>query len=268
LIRRVNNRNIQQYFKEISTISLLTKNEERICARKARQGDEECRKRMILSNLRFVVSVAKKYLRRGLSLPDLINAGNYGLIEAAYRYDERKKVRFLTYAVWWIRKAIYDAISEEQGLISTGALDKKLDQVINQLYHRLGREPDIEDIACALGISTEEVNLTHQRPLTYISLDQTVDEEDKTPWIELVDALTIPSPEELYHQKELQATIKKHLDILKRFERKIIERSFGIGDHKIESIDQISKSLNLTREKVRLVREQALRKLRSIIYKN
>ncbi len=268
MIKRVSNRNLNQYFKEIGAIALLSKNEERQHARKARLGDEDSRERIIVSNLRFVVSVAKKYLRRGLSLPDLVNAGNCGLIEAAGRYDERKKVRFLTYAIWWIRKAIYDAISEEHGLISTGTLDKKLDRVINKLYHRLGREPAIEEIAREIGVSPEEVNLARQQPLTYISLDQTADEDEKTPWLELVDALTIPSPEDLYHRKELQAMIKRHLDILERLEREIVERSFGLGDRKIESIEMISKSMNLTRERVRLVREQALRKLRSVIYKD
>lgn len=266
MIKRVSNRNLNQYFKEIGAIPLLSKNEERQQARKARLGDEDSRERIIVSNLRFVVSVAKKYLRRGLSLSDLINAGNYGLIEAAYRYDERKKVRFLTYAIWWIRKAIYDAISEEHGLISTGTLDKKLDQVIDRLYHRLAREPTMEEIAREIGIAPEEVDLARSQPLTYISLDQPVDDEEKTPWLELVDALTIPSPEDLYHRKELRAMIQKHLGILQRRERDIIERSFGIGDRRVESIEMISKGLNLTRERVRLLREQALRKLRSVLY--
>ena len=268
MIQRVSNRNLNQYFKEIGAISLLDKNQEWQYARKARLGDEESREKIVVSNLRFVVTVAKKYLRRGLSLPDLVNAGNCGLIEAAGRYDERKKVRFLTYAIWWIRKAIYDAISEERGLISTGTLDKKLDRVINKLYHRLGREPQIDEIAKEIGVSPEEVNLARQQPLTYISLDQSVNDDDKTPWLELVDALTIPSPEDLYHRKELQAMIKRHLDILEKLEREVIERSFGIGDRRIESIEMISKSMNLTRERIRLVREQALRKLRSVIYKD
>ncbi len=269
MIKRVNNRNLKQYFKEISTIPLLSKNDERIFARKARLGDEAFREKLIVANLKFVVTIARKYLgHHGLSLSDLINAGNFGLIEAAHRYDERKKVRFLTYAIWWIRKAIYDAIYEERGLISTGTLDKKLEQAIDKLYHRLGRAPEIDEIAKELGIAPEEVDLNRQRPLTYYSLDQPVDEEEKTPWLELFDALTIPSPEELYHKKKLEDMIRQHLDILDRQEKIIIEKSFGLGDYKMEPIESISKTLNLTREKVRMIREQALRKLRSVLYRN
>ncbi len=240
--------------------------QERNLARKARLGDETSRKQLILSNLKFVAAFARKYLRSGLSLPDLINAGNYGLIQAAYRYDERKKVRFLTYAVWWIRKAIYDAIYEERGLISGFKLDRNLDRIINRLYARLGRAPDINDIARELNIPPEEVTLAGPKYISYISLDQPV-EEEKTPWSELIDALTIPSPEEIYHQKELKKTIKKHLDILDKIEKMVIERSFGLGDQPIESIDRISKSLNMTREKVRMIREQALRKLRLVLFR-
>lgn len=268
MVKKVNNRNLDQYFKEITVYPLLSKTEERGCARKARLGDEESRQKLILANLRFVVTFARKYLRRGLSLPDLINAGNYGLIEGAYRYDERKKVRFLTYAVWWIRKAIYDAISEERGIVTTGKIDKNLDHAIERLYHRLGRAPTIEEIAKELSVNPEEVDLERQRPLTFISLDQPSDDSEKTPLLELIDALTIPSPEDLYHKKELEEMISKHLDILEKRERLIIEKSFGLADRDPLPIEIISKELNLTRERVRLIRDQALRKLRSVMYRD
>ncbi|RKX70644.1 RNA polymerase subunit sigma [candidate division WOR-3 bacterium] len=250
---------LARYFKDISNYKPISREEEIRLARKARNGDEAAREKLILANLRFVVQVAKNFQNQGLSLLELIIAGNYGLVKAASNYDERRKVRFLTYAVWWIRKEIQSAIRDHQIMkVDWSEKDRKMDRAIKRLYKQLGREPSIDEIARELSIPPDEISAP---PL--VQMDRIDDEGfDQS---SLAEEITIPSPEEIFLKKRDQELINEALKRLNKTEATVIKRNYGLDGNEPESMEKIGKRLRLSRERVRQIRNRALNKLRAYL---
>ncbi|HID32408.1 MAG TPA: sigma-70 family RNA polymerase sigma factor [bacterium (Candidatus Stahlbacteria)] len=244
---------LARYFKDIANYKPISREEEVRLARRARSGDEAAREKLILANLRFVVQVAKKFQNQGLSLLELIIAGNYGLVKATANYDERRKVRFLTYAVWWIRKEIQSAIRDHQIMkVDWSEQDRRMDKAVKRLYKQMGREPSIEEVARELSTSPDEIKIP---PL--IQVDRIDDETG--------GEITIPSPEELFIKKRNQELISNGLRKLTKIEAVIIRRNYGLDGDEPESMERIGKRLKISRERVRQIRNRALNKLRSYL---
>jgi len=247
---------LARYFKDIANYKPISKEEEIKIAKRARNGDEEAREKLILANLRFVVQIAKNFQNQGLSLLELIIAGNYGLIKAACNYDERRNVRFLTYAVWWIRKEIQAAIKDHQIMwVDWSEKDRKMDRAIKRLYKQLGREPSIEEIAKELSLSPDQIKVPPS-----IKMDRI--DDDGFDQSSVSDELTIPSPELIFLKKRNQELITEALARLNKTEAMVIRRNYGLDGEEAESMESIGKKLHLTRERIRQIRNRALIKLR------
>jgi len=271
MIRSVSDRGLRQYFNEVGQYPLLTKEEEFTLACKIRkENDEKARERLILANLRIVIYIAKKFQNQGLTLAELINAGNEGLIHAVAKFDERKGYRFVTYAVWWIKRAIYSAINTAKGIVPKSFLAKRIQSFTTKFVRTYGREPTIEELSKKLNASQDEIQLALVELIPSYSLDE-VFEDSHLPFIESVrldieraDNLISPSPEEIFKKKTEQERIKKALQELAPREQEVIKRNFGLGDYDAQSLEEISKLMNITRERARQIKENALRKLRII----
>ncbi len=255
------------YIKEIQKYPLLTEEEEKELARRARQGDREARDKLIKSNLRFVVSIAKSYADLGISLLDLINEGNMGLIKAAERYDERKGVRFLSYAVWWIRQAILKAITEQiksyRIPMSRAGHVVKVAKAESRISQRTGREPTVEELAKELGLKVKDVVEAMSIAKHDISLDATVKDYESLSYLDLVSfSASAPSPEEIYFRKKFLEDIKIGIEKLTDREKKIIRMYFGIDGERPHTLEEIGEIMGLSRERVRQIRNRAIEKLR------
>ena len=208
MLRSIDDRRLKQYLEEISRYSILTKEEEFDLARKIRlKKDEAAEERLICSNLRIVVFIAKKYQKQGLALSELINAGNEGLIHAVSKYDERKGYRFNTYSVWWIKRAIYNAINVERGLVRKSRLAKRIQGEIKKFIQHNGCEPTVDDLAKLLNVDKDAVSLALGELIPPYSLDETF-EDSENPYIESVrldikgaDNLLSPPPDVIFKKK-------------------------------------------------------------------
>jgi RNA polymerase primary sigma factor len=261
---------IDMYLKEISNIPLLTPEQEKELARKVAAGDTKARRKMIESNLRLVVNTAKKYTNRGLSLLDLIEEGNLGLIRAVDKFDHEKGNRFSTYALWWIRQAINRAIADQGRTIRLPVhvidLINKWLRVSGQLAHKLGRKPTVSEIANTMGISEEKVKRIAKLARQPASLETPVFEPNQGQLSDLLADISVASPlEELDESLQREETIKL-LDHLKEKERKTLILRFGIHDGVPRTLEEIGNEFGLTRERVRQIETEAIRKLRKIMY--
>jgi RNA polymerase primary sigma factor len=241
------------YLREISRYPLISRDEEARLASRIRDGDQEAMETLCRSNLRFVVSVAKKYQNQGVSLADLINEGNVGLIRAAHKFDETKGIKFISYAVWWIRQAILQALAEQSRIVRVplnraGTLHR-IGRRSNALLQELGREPSAEEIARGMDISIEEVRKTMSISQAHLSLDAplTPGEDNK-----LLD----------YLPDEYNPLIQRSLGSLKPREAKILQLYYGLDNHEAMTLEEIGSVLGITRERVRQIKEKALEKLR------
>jgi RNA polymerase primary sigma factor len=264
----VDDRVLSLYFKEIDEYPLLTREEEIGLSKRIKKGDQEALEILARSNLRFVVAVALKYQNMGLTLTDLISEGNLGLMRAAQKYDANRKVRFISYAVWWIRQAILQAISEQTKVFrvplnKAGAM-QKIGKVSSDLAQRLGREPTEEEIACYVNLDTKEIRklLNISRPPA--SLDQPFRHTDDNVLQEYLKDESELSPEDLAYERIRSEIIETILQTLSEREAFIIRNYFGLEEKERMTLEQIGKELGITRERVRQIKERALERLHHV----
>jgi len=272
MLKSITDRKLKQYLEEISQYLLLTKKQEFNLAKKIRsKKDEDAQEKLICSNLRIVVFIAKKYQNQGLTLSELINAGNEGLIHAVSKYDERKGYRFNTYSVWWIKRAIYNAINAEYGLVRKSHLAKRIQREIKKFIQRNGCEPTVGDLAKNLNVDEGAVSLALGELIPPYSLDETF-EDSENPYIESVrlniagaDNLLSPPPDVIFKKKIQKEKLINALSKLETREQEILKMNFGLDEFEIHSLEDISRTMNITRERVRQIKENALRKLKIVL---
>jgi len=259
---------LEKYLQEIGKVDLITPEEEVQLAIKIKQGDQRALEKLTKANLRFVVSVAKQYQNQGLSLSDLINEGNLGLIKAAQRFDETRGFKFISYAVWWIRQSILQALAEQSRIVrlplNKVGLSNKISKAYSQLEQEYEREPSTEELAELLEIGTEEVETTLGVAARHVSVDAPfVDSEDNT----LLDILENPNSDSadasINHHDSLRCEIARSLSTLTDRQRDVIKLYFGIGVSNPMSLEDIGDRFSLTRERVRQIKDKAITKLRT-----
>src|SRR5690348_65498 len=242
---------LDQYLREISQYPLITREEEVTLAQRIKQQDPEALDKLVRSNLRFVVSVAKKYQNQGVSLSDLINEGNLGLIRAAHKFDETKGIKFLSYAVWWTRQAILQALAEQSRIVRVplnraGTLHR-IGKRANALLQELGREPTHEEIAQEMDLTEEEVAKTISISQTHLSLDAPLTPGEDNRLLDYLPDNLNPTPDELIFEKALTESIEEALSALKEREAKILRLYFGLDGEEPMTLEQIGALLGITR---------------------
>ncbi|HRI28836.1 MAG TPA: sigma-70 family RNA polymerase sigma factor [Chitinophagales bacterium] len=259
---------LEKYLQEIGKVDLLTPEEEVDLARRIKQNDQEALEKLTKSNLRFVVSVAKQYQNQGLSLSDLINEGNLGLIKAAQRFDETRGFKFISYAVWWIRQSILQALAEQSRIVrlplnKVGSLNK-INKAFSQLEQEYEREPSAEELAALLEIDPEEVETTLGVAARHVSVDAPfVDGEDNSLLDVLENSGTPNTDSHLAYLESLRREIERSLDTLTPRQKDVIKLYFGIGAEHSMSLEDIGDRFGLTRERVRQIKDKAINKLRT-----
>ena len=260
---------LEKYLQEIGKVDLITPEEEVKLARLIKQGDQKALDRLTKANLRFVVSVAKQYQNQGLSLPDLINEGNLGLIKAAQRFDETRGFKFISYAVWWIRQSILQALAEQSRIVrlplNKVGLTNRIQKAYSQLEQEFEREPSAEELATLLEIDIEEVSATLGISARHVSVDTPLAEgEDNTLLDVLENPNAVKTDNELDHTESLKVEIERSLKTLTERQKEVICYFFGIGvDHPM-SLEDIGEKFSLTRERVRQIKDKAITKLRTV----
>ncbi|MDD5823634.1 MAG: RNA polymerase sigma factor RpoD [Firmicutes bacterium] len=257
---------VRMYFKEIGKVPLLTADEERELAIRIEQGDEEAKKKLCESNLRLVVSIARRYLNRGLSFLDLIQEGNLGLIKAVEKFDYTKGYKFSTYATWWIRQAITRSIADQARTIRIPVhmveTINKLIRISRQLLQEYGREPTSEEIAKEMGITVEKVREIKKISQDPVSLETPIGEEEDSHLGDFIPDEDIPSPVDAAAYSMLQKQLREVLDTLSEREKKVLILRFGLDDGRPRTLEEVGKEFNVTRERIRQIEAKALRKLR------
>jgi RNA polymerase primary sigma factor len=259
---------LEKYLQEIGKVELISPEEEVKLAIRIKQGDQKALDKLTKANLRFVVSVAKQYQNQGLTLPDLINEGNLGLIKAAQRFDETRGFKFISYAVWWIRQSILQALAEQSRIVrlplNKVGLTNRIQKAYSQLEQEFEREPSAEELAEMLELEIDEVSSTLGIGGRHISVDTPLSEgEDNT----LIDVLENPNADRaetnIEHNESLKQEIDRSLKTLTERQKEVICFFFGIGvDHPM-SLEDIGERFNLTRERVRQIKDKAITKLRT-----
>ncbi len=257
---------VRMYFKEIGKVPLLTADEERELAIRIEQGDEEAKKKLCESNLRLVVSIARRYLNRGLSFLDLIQEGNLGLIKAVEKFDYTKGYKFSTYATWWIRQAITRSIADQARTIRIPVhmveTINKLIRISRQLLQEYGREPTSEEIAKEMGITVEKVREIKKISQDPVSLETPIGEEEDSHLGDFIPDEDIPSPVDAAAYSMLQKQLREVLDTLSEREKKVLILRFGLDDGRPRTLEEVGREFNVTRERIRQIEAKALRKLR------
>lgn len=263
--KRTEGRSLELYLREIGCKETLSSEEEASLAKRIRAGEQEALNELTEANLRFVVSIAKQYANQGVALEDLINEGNVGLIRAAKGFDESKGCRFITYAVWWIRQAILQALAEQSRIVRlplnrVGEL-YKMGRAARELGHSLGRNPSTNEIASELDVSRGDVEGMMSIHSTHLSLDSPVYEgSDKTFQEMISDDEDVP-PDEAVVQSAMKRSVAGMLDILDQRERTIIQLFFGINTDRRHTLAEIGRTMGISRERVRQLKNRAISKL-------
>jgi RNA polymerase primary sigma factor len=263
---RDEDRSLDLYLREIGETPLINAAEEVELAKRIKKGDQKALEKLTKANLRFVVSVAKQYQNQGLSLADLINEGNIGLIKAAKRFDETRGFKFISYAVWWIRQAILQALAEQSRIVRlplnrVGTLHK-IGKVSSTLQQDLGREPSPNEIAVELSLTEGEVSDTLKISNSHLSLDAPFSASEDNSLIDILEDEMQPSPDESLLSESLKVEIEKALDTLTPREAEVINLYFGLNHEKPLTLEEIGARFSLTRERVRQIKEKAIRRLR------
>jgi RNA polymerase primary sigma factor len=259
---------LDQYLRDISAYPLISREEEAELARRIRVGDQDALDKLVRSNLRFVVSVSKKYQNQGVSLSDLINEGNLGLIRAGHKFDETKGIKFISYAVWWIRQAILQALAEQSRIVRVplnraGTLHR-IGKRANTLLQELGREATHAEIAEGMDITEEEVAKTMAISQVHLSLDAPMTPGEDNRLLDYLPDLHHATPDEQTFEKALTKAIADSLGSLKERESKVLRLYFGIDDTEPMTLEEIGTLMGITRERVRQIKEKALSRLRHV----
>ncbi|MDD2591359.1 MAG: RNA polymerase sigma factor RpoD [Erysipelotrichaceae bacterium] len=261
------NDTVKMYLKEIGRVALLTPDEEPEIAKRSQEGDEEAKNRLIAANLRLVVSIAKKYVGRGMLFLDLIQEGNMGLIKAVEKFDYTKGFKFSTYATWWIRQAITRAIADQARTIRIPVhmveTINKLTRIQRQLVQELGRDPSAEEIAARMeNVTPEKVREIQKIALDPVSLETPIGEEDDSHLGDFIEDKDALSPDEYASNQLLKDEINMVLMGLTEREEKVLRLRFGLYDGRTRTLEEVGKEFNVTRERIRQIEAKALRKLK------
>ncbi|MEZ4810965.1 MAG: RNA polymerase sigma factor RpoD/SigA [Allomuricauda sp.] len=269
IIKQVTNReskSLDKYLQDISKIDLITAQEEVELAQKIRVGDQVALEKLTNANLRFVVSVAKQYQNQGLTLPDLINEGNVGLVKAAKRFDETRGFKFISYAVWWIRQSILQALAEQSRVVrlplnKIGSINK-IKKAFSYLEQAHERPPSAEEIAKELDMTVSEVKQSLKNTGRHVSMDAPLKEGESSSLYDVLNTGDSPKPDKGLMHQSLYTEINRALDTLSPREADVVRLYYGIGDQQSMTLEEIGSTFDLTRERVRQIREKAIRKLR------
>jgi len=269
IVKQFTNRESQsldKYLQEIGKVDLLTPDEEIELAIRIKQNDSLALEKLVKANLRFVVSVAKQYQNQGLSLGDLINEGNLGLIKAARRFDETRGFKFISYAVWWIRQSILQALAEQSRIVRlplnrVGALNK-IGKVYSNLEQEFEREPNFEEIAQELNMDINEISDTLKVAGKAISMDAPLSQGEENRLLDILESTEQPSPDSELISQSLKQEIERALSTLSEREAEVIKLYFGLNRESAMTLEEIGEKFNLTRERVRQIKEKAIRRLR------
>jgi len=257
---------LRLYLKEISRFAQLTPEEEKVLGARVQKGDEEAFQKLIESNLRFVVAMAKKYARSGYPLHELINEGNLGLIEAVSRFDPTRGVRFITYASWWIRQAILAAIAHHGQVFRLPPKLKhelyRFESKVSNLTQELGHRPTVDEISKGLGMTEEDVRDMMEGTPTQVSLDTPIGESAEMRLEDLIEDQNVTPVDEALIAQSFEEQLQSLLAQLDEKEKVIIERRFGLGDREPQTLAEIGTDMHLSRERIRQIEERALGKLR------
>ena len=270
ITKQITNRDtksLEKYFQEISKIDLITAEEEVELARRIRKGDQIALNKLVNANLRFVVSTAKQYQGSGLRLSDLINEGNIGLVKAAKRFDETRGFKFISYAVWWIRQSILQAMSEQSRMVRL-PLNKigeisKIKKVYSSLEQTYQRPPSTVEIARELDMSATQVKLAMKNSGKHLSMDAPFADGESSNLYNVIESKEATSPDEKMIKDSLRTDIDQVLKTLPNRESEIIRLYYGIGERSPKSLSEIGELFDITRERVRQIREKAIRILRN-----
>jgi RNA polymerase primary sigma factor len=257
---------LDKYLQEIGKESLITAEEEVELARRIKQGDQLALEKLTRANLRFVVSVAKQYQNQGLTLPDLINEGNLGLIKAAQRFDETRGFKFISYAVWWIRQSILQALAEQSRIVrlplnQVGSLNK-INKAFSRLEQEFERPPSASEIAAVLDLPEDKVADTMRVSGRHVSVDAPFQEGEDNSLLDVLVNSDSPRADNMLMNESLQKEIERSLSTLTERERDVIKLFFGIGMNHGLTLEEIGAKFDLTRERVRQIKEKAIRRLR------
>ncbi len=269
ITKQVTNRetaSLDKYLQEIGKVDLITADEEVELAQKIKAGDKRALEKLVQANLRFVVSVAKQYQNQGLTLPDLINEGNLGLIKAAKRFDETRGFKFISYAVWWIRQSILQALAEQSRIVrlplnKIGSINK-----INKMFAKLEQEnerpPSPEELAEALDMSINDVKISLKNAGRHISMDAPLVEGEESNLYDVLRSGESPSPDKDLMLESLRTEIERALNTLTPREADVIKLYFGLNGNHMMTLEEIGETFDLTRERVRQIKEKAIRRLK------
>ncbi len=272
ITKQVTNRetaSLDKYLQEIGRVELITAEEEVELAIKIRNGDQAALEKLTKANLRFVVSVSKQYQNQGLSLPDLINEGNLGLIKAAKRFDETRGFKFISYAVWWIRQSILQALAEQARIVrlplnKIGSLNK-IKKTVSSLEQQFEREPSIDEVAEMLELTPTEVKDALKNQGRHLSMDApiTSGEDEGSNMYDLMEGEDSPSPENTLLNESLRKEIERALQTLTPRDAEVLRLYFGLNGEHAKTLEEIGGLLDLTRERVRQIKEKAIRRLKN-----
>lgn len=267
--KQITNRESQsldKYLQEIGKVDLLTPDEEVELAKRIREGDQQALEKLTKANLRFVVSVAKQYQNQGLSLGDLINEGNLGLIKAAQRFDETRGFKFISYAVWWIRQSILQALAEQSRIVRlplnrVGSLNK-ISKTFSELEQKFEREPSPEELAEVLDVSTSEVVDTMKISGRHVSVDAPFVQGEENSLLDVLENDSEEAPDQVLLFESLRKEVQRALSTLTQREADVVTYYFGLMGEQAMTLEEIGEKFNLTRERVRQIKEKAIRRLR------
>lgn len=259
---------LEKYLQEIGRVELITPEEEVQLARLIRQGDQKALDRLTKANLRFVVSVAKQYQSQGLTLPDLINEGNLGLIKAAQRFDETRGFKFISYGVWWIRQSIMQALAEQARIVrlplNKVGLTNRISRAYSHLEQEYERAPTVEELATYLEVDIEEVAATMNMASRHVSVDSPIGDSEESTLIDvLVNGNAESADQQITFNDSLQLEIQRSLSLLTPRQREVICYFYGIGVDQPVSLEDLGIKYGLTRERVRQIKDKALEKLKT-----